>query len=210
MIGIFKKKNKRTRSFLRKRGVEFTTPLSIRMFVLVCAISITAVLVQAVITQLSYTQDQSVLELILNCLGYFCLPVLIALTISSDSAHSRKFILCFIIFLGYKLFTWLSVTSNVFMAAMPAIIISFGSLWWLYFSKKIRVYYAVLANKPLPNHLESNIETIMSPSTLEKKTIKMKTDKSPNIDNLVILILFILFFVAIFINKSPTMLLIRF
>ena len=71
MIGLFKKNKKRTRSFLRKRGVEFTTPLSIRAFVFVCATSVSAILVQAVTTQLSYTQDQSFLELALDGLGFF-------------------------------------------------------------------------------------------------------------------------------------------
>ncbi len=209
MIGLFKKNKKRNRSFLRKRGVEFTTPLSIRIFVLACATSIAAILVQAVTTQLSYTQDQSFLGLVLDGLGFFCLPILIALTISSESVHSRKLIACFNLFLSYKLFHWLSATGNPYTAALPAIIISVGSLWWLFLSKKIRIYYAVLSNKPLPNHLESNIETIMSPSTLEKKAIKRKTGTSPHLDSLVMLIIFILFFIAVFINKSPTMLFIQ-
>ncbi len=208
MIGKFKNK-KRTRSFLRKRGVEFTTPLSIRLFVLVCATSVAGVLVQAVKTQLSYIQDQSFLELALDGLGFFCLPILIAVTISNESVHSRKLIACFSAFLAYKIFIWLSVTGNLFSAALPGIIIIAGSLWWLFNSKKIRIYYALLANKPLPNHLENNIETIMSPSSLEKKIIKRKTGTSPHLDSLVMLIIFILFFIAVFLNKSPNMILIQ-
>lgn len=197
MIGLFKKNKKRIRGFHRTRDVEITTPLSIRAFVFVCALSLVASLVFGITNQLSTNSGigylgvslTSNLGFILDAFNFFMLPILIAMAISNDHRSSQYLIVTFCILISYKIFSTTNPDSRTIVHWLLITAISLGSVWWLFFSKKIRTYYAVLSKKPLPLALEQNIEENLKPKTYENKITNKIENLQPSFITLLSLII---------------------
>jgi hypothetical protein len=150
-----------------------TPPLSLRAVLVLCIVSVTGTLLYGVATELSTGagSDKSLAALLAIVACYFLLPMLIAHTIATNRAQSRVLILAYVAAVIYALAGVLeaarldSAGRGVAVAGLVAAPLLIA--WWLYRSPRLRLYYALVAGKEVPDDLRSSTATLLVPGRLE-------------------------------------------
>lgn len=149
-----------------------TPPMSLRVVLILCILSVAGSLAYAVFVQLGHTgfDRGSILDnaLLVAC---FLLPILIAVTISTNRAISRPIILTFALVVAYQVLTGLEHMSisreqRAVSIVSVALVIA-GTAWWLFGSSRLRLYYALVAHLPIPEDLKPAIDKLTHPGRFE-------------------------------------------
>lgn len=150
-----------------------TPPVSLRLVMVLSIISVVATLVLGVLTQLGHTGGWAISDIgqAFVAAVYFVLPVLIAVAISTNRVSSRPLILIYSLAVTWQLIARLDriiESPDTRGAALFAITLALiGITWWLYRSPRLRVYYALISDRPMPDDLAADVERLTSPGRFE-------------------------------------------
>lgn len=149
-----------------------TPPMSLRLVLILCILSVTGSLLYAVFDQLGHSSfgSASMAEKAV-LVGYFLLPILIAVTISTNRAISRPIILIFTLAVAYQVLSGLehmniSPELRAVSIVLVALIVA-GIARWLFGSSRLRLYYALISHLPVPEDLEPAIDELTRPGRFE-------------------------------------------
>ena len=137
---------------------------------------------------------------------HFLLPLAVAYTVSTNSPLSRILIAIYSAILyaatlaGKGYLGNLDIGETALAVSATALFVAVQS--WLFFSPKMRVYYALLADKPVPQGLESRVPELSGGFWLGEKSHAVFEWVADNLET-VVLIGFIL--IAIFALVQTTL-----
>ena len=179
-----------------------TPPASLRALVILCIISATGTLVFGVANQLSPSGSMTAsfreAGLFVGC--YFLLPILIAHTIATNWPISRALISTYAFAIAYQAYLAVdglrtSAEHKGFgVAAMLLFLLS--ALWWLFGSKKMRVYYSLIMGKGLPADLDEPINELIAPGRAERLFGRFANAVAPFFEGAVIVVVVVALFFA--------------
>lgn len=158
-----------------KHKPDVDAPALLRLVAALSMMSITGTLLYAVFEALSTTGSSLSAEggLLYIALLHFALPFVILYTISTNSWLSRPFIALYNLILfgatvtGHGLLGSVDVNETLRFAIASAFLL--GVLLWLYASPTMRVYYAVISDRPIPEGLEDRQARLVAGSSLSPK-----------------------------------------
>lgn len=172
-----------------------TPPLSLRAFLVVCILSVTGTLFYGVATELGGGPRYSPLEMTGIAIVYFVLPVLAAHTISTNHAVSRTLISVFLVALTTRALSILESASIGDDARAILMLVGFvvaGLLvWWLFFSMKIRVYYALITGADIPIGLDRPVEEVLGASPMERRFGRFAKKVAPYTEKILIVLVIV-------------------
>lgn len=174
-----------------------TPPASLRVVLVLCILSSTGVLLYGVANQLAlggsafYSLEQA--AFFISC--YFLLPILIAHTIATNWPISRVLIVVYSVALAFQTIQAVYdlrlgpngrglVTGLVFISLL-------GVVWWLFGSKKLRIYYSLIVGDGIPDDIEGTLEEQMAPGRAEQIFGRLADIIGPYFEGAVIVIVFI-------------------
>ncbi|MCH9694846.1 MAG: hypothetical protein K0U72_10085 [Gammaproteobacteria bacterium] len=184
-----------------------TPPASLRAMVIVCIISATGTLVAGVANQLalggSATSSFQEAAVFVGC--YFLLPILIAHTIATNWPISRILICAYVFTITYQVFFSIDGlrTSTEYRAFAMAGLFLFvlSSLWWLFGSKKMRLYYSLVMGQGLPSDLEGPIDELIAPGRAERLFGRFAKAVAPFFEGAVIVLVIVGLIFALSVYK---------
>ncbi len=170
-----------------------TPPISLRGFLIVCILSVTGTLFYAVATQLRVgTSTPDVKEIFVSLL-YFVLPVLIAHSIAVNRAISRPLIVIYTSAIAYQIFRWLERTPESFQYRTESLfsvgIVVLMILWWLFGNMKMRVYYALISGRDLPDDIPLPADEILAPGRFERIFGRIAQKVAPHTEKAIVLLI---------------------
>ena len=145
-------------------------PFSLRAFSFLCILVIAGLLVFTVFEQLQPgTSSAAPGLMIATAVVYFVLPIAIILAVWTNRGASRPLIVLFLAAVTMHAVIATAgvpeISSYIRMLAAAEILIVAG---WLFISLKLRVYFAIVNDKPLPTDLPRPVEEILAPGNLER------------------------------------------
>jgi len=179
MFGFLKKNKKRIR-------------VTIRLFVFLCVVSVIGSMVYGVVLQI-YTDNPTVLGSvnIMKVITFFALPALTAFSVSNNHFTSRYLILTVCFLTAFTIYKERDFFEPAVLAWILIPFLTAGSIWWMLFRTKSKVYYAVVSNKELSIELESRVDDLLKPSKLEEKLFK-NSDAISNILEMMVNAIFLI------------------
>ena len=148
--------------------------MSLRLFGMLCFMSVIGLLVYGVAVTLSThpaAQTTPQLEMIIETVVWFGLPLLVAHTIWTNRPISQLLSAICLAAAGYHSFV--AIKSKIVEEATLQYIgfgvglVFLGAMWWLFGSTKLRVYYALIRNVPIPFDIDTIVEDVMAPGPIE-------------------------------------------
>ncbi len=158
-----------------KHHADVDAPALLRLVGALSMISIVGTLVYAVFTALSATGFSHGIErgMLYIAVLHFVLPFLVLYTISTNSWLSRPFIALYNMILygatiaGYGVLGAIEVSESLRFAFASMFLLMV--LLWLYWSPAMRVYYAVISGRPIPEGLEAYRSKLVAGRSLSPK-----------------------------------------
>ncbi len=158
-----------------KHHPDVDAPALLRMVGALSIFSIVGTLVYAVFTAISATGLSHGVEsgMLYIAVLHFVLPFVVLYTISTNSWLSRPFIalynmiLCGATIAGYGVLG--SIEMNEILRFVFASAFLVMVVLWLYWSPAMRVYYAVISGRPIPEGLERYQNKLVAGSSLSPK-----------------------------------------
>ncbi len=159
--------------FKNKQDVD--APALLRLVAALSMVSIVGTLVYAVFHALSSLgfYDSGSYEPLYIASLHFVLPFIVLYTISTNSWLSRPFIALYNLILygatisGYGVLGSVDV-GEVFRVSVASVFLV-AVLLWLYASPTMRVYYAIVSGRPIPERLEHKQEQLVAGRSLSPK-----------------------------------------
>lgn len=185
-----------------------TPPISLRLALIVCVISVTGTLVYAVAVQLRMGYETAHAAMIFVAVLYFVLPVLIAHSIAVNRWFSRPLLLIYAFAVAFQVvshalgqpWTREEKAGVLFLTG----IVCAGIFWWLYWTVKMRVYYAMISGRELPTGLDRPVDEILGPGRSEVAVTRMFRRVAPYAEKAVIVIIVLAVLLAFAqMNWSP-------
>ena len=159
-----------------KHEGDVDAPALLRLVAVLSMISVVGTLIYGVVQALSATGSSFVgaeREMLYVALLHFVLPFVVLYTISTNSWLSRPFIALYNLILygatitGHGVLGSIDVSETLRFAIASALLLAV--LLWLYASPTMRVYYAVIGGKPIPEGLEHKQERLVAGGSLSQK-----------------------------------------
>ena len=158
-----------------KHHPDVDAPALLRLVGALSIVSIIGTLVYAVFTALSATGLSHGVErgMVYIAVLHFMLPFVVLYTISTNSWLCRPFIALYNIILcgatvtGYGVLG--SIEMNEVLRTVFASVFLVMVLLWLYWTPAMRVYYAVISGRPIPEGLEDYQDRLIAGSSLSPK-----------------------------------------
>jgi len=163
----------RSWGFINKPSVS--PPGLLKVVFLLCILSTIGTLLYGVFTTISIQSDMYDTPLLQMAVAslHFLLPIVIAYTIVVNSPLSRPLILVYTVsisavFLNQWQLSGLELTLST--SRLAIVIIGAGTvIFWLYRSKKMRYYYALVSDRVVPEDLLPYGESLIGDSWLNEK-----------------------------------------
>lgn len=106
---------------------------------------------------------------------HFVLPLGVAITVSTNSPLSRLIILVYSLVLYFATLAGKGVLGELEIAYDVKIFVSTFVLVvvvsWLFFSPKMRLYYALVADRPIPDDLQPRVSELVGKTWLSPKVV---------------------------------------
>jgi len=170
-----------------------TPPISLRGFLIVCILSVTGTLLYAVDTQLRMGTSTPGGKEIFVSLLYFILPVLIAHSIAVNRSISRPLIVLYTSAIAFQIFRWLEGRPESFQYRTECIAsVSIGFLmilWWLFGNIKMRVYYALISGRDLPDDLPLPADELLAPGRFERSFRRIARKVAPHTEKAIVILI---------------------
>ncbi len=180
-----------------------TPPASLRAVVVLCILSATGTLFFGVANQLSFggAMVESFQEIAFLVLCYFLLPILIAHTISTNWPISRILISAYSFAVAYQAFFYvdgLRIGSEYKGLGTAGIFVFLlGIMWWLYGSKKLRIYYSLIVGEGLPGDMEGRTDELLARGRVERLFGRFSGAVGPYFEGAIVLIVLVGLFFAL-------------
>ncbi|MEM7432858.1 MAG: hypothetical protein AAF351_13115 [Pseudomonadota bacterium] len=154
-----------------------TAPGLLRVVSGLSIFSIVGVLIYAIAVALtghgSYETFEEPAVLLYIVTLHFILPLGVAYTITMNSAASRSLITVYVITLGAATVTGKGVLGALAMEtpliALAAVVVPFLVLMWLFRAPSMRIYYAIIRNRPVPADLIDRAEELANKSWINPR-----------------------------------------
>lgn len=158
-----------------KHKPDVDAPALLRLVAALSIMSIVGTLVYAVFKAVSVTGHSLGVDegAIYIAILHFALPFVVLYTISTNSWLSRHFIALYNLILygatvtGHGVLGSIEVSETLRFATASAFLLAV--ILWLYVSPTMRVYYAVISGKPIPEGLEDRQSKLVAGSSLSPK-----------------------------------------
>ncbi|MDJ0941034.1 MAG: hypothetical protein QNJ00_14835 [Woeseiaceae bacterium] len=176
-----------------------TPPVSLRIFLVLCILSIAGTLFYGVITQLEMGGRIDPVRDVVVALVYFVLPVLVAHSIAVNRWISRPLIVLYVAALAWRALGWLTMlpdgqrNAGYLIVGLSVVVL----LSWLFLATKMRVYYALISGKAPPDHLERPIDEILAPSHAEVWFTRIAKAIAPYVERGIIVLVFVSIVLAV-------------
>lgn len=158
-----------------KNRPEAIPPVLLRLVAAMSLISVVGMLVYAVVERLTERGDVYLLpgDALLVVGLHFVLPFGVVYTVSTNSGWSRHLIAIYAIVLGTATALGVGFLGTLPMSELTRITISISAVLvigvWLFGSSKMRLYYALVAGKPIPDDLAPQLRNLLVPSTFARR-----------------------------------------
>ena len=158
-----------------KQSPGVRPPGLLSLFSVLCILSVIGTLVYSVFRTIGTGYDPEPPEALIVAVTHFLLPIAIAYSVFTNSHLSRPLILIYSVALALSLFFGFGYIVPVLNVGLLSGIVVFGALVlivvWLFASPKMRIYYALLRGRPLPQRLAKRaIEHVENPWPGRKAT----------------------------------------
>ncbi len=180
-----------------------TPPMSLRVVIILSILSATGTLFFGVANQLSFggALVTSFPQIIFLVLCYFLLPILIAHTISTNWPISRILISTYLFAVAFQAFVYVdTLRIGLELKALYAagIFASFvGAMWWLFGSKKLRIYYSLIVGEGLPDDIEGRADDLLAPGRMGRIFGRISNVVGPYSEGAVVIIVLVFMFFAL-------------
>jgi hypothetical protein len=150
-----------------------TPPIGLRAILVICVLSVTGTLLLGVSRQLAAggAPDDSASALVLIAFFWFLLPILLATTIVTNRAPSRLLSLAYFGFVAVEVARYIDTltyapATRSYLAAVAGLL-WLAMLYWMYRSARMRIYYALISGRPVPDDLAGRVDELTSPGRTE-------------------------------------------
>jgi len=176
--------------------------------VIVALLSVTGTLLFAVGNQLQMggPSVSSPTEMGFIAICYFVLPVLIAHTVSMNWSVSRILIFAYasaVAFQGFQYVARVHATPVYKGAVATGIVLALLIvLWWLFYSRRLRLYYSLISHTGIPEDLDAPPEELALPGRIEALLGSVARRIAPWLEQGVIALVFITLALALWSAES--------
>lgn len=178
-----------------------TPPLSLRVALVMCILSVTGTLIYGVAVQLRTSTNVAVVELVYVTVLHFLLPLLIAWSIAVNRQFSRPLLAIYTLLVTFEAFFWIRAQSwpqqnqtYAWLGLATAVLLVFV---WLYATLRMRIYYALISGRALPDGLPRSAEEILQPGRFEKMFGRLSQFVAPYFEFLAVLIVILALVLAL-------------
>lgn len=180
-----------------------TPPASLRAAVVIAVVGVAGTLMFAVANQLTmggmYVSSPEGMAFVALC--FFVLPVLIAHTISMNWPVSRILVFVYAAAIAHQGFLYLDRMriSTEYKGALAAgiVLCLLLVLWWLFFSRRIRVYYALISNTDVPDDLDASPDVVTGVSRAESLFSRIAVRLAPYVEHALVALVFLSLMLAL-------------
>ncbi len=176
-----------------------TAPLFLRVFHIIAVLNVVLVLFAGVFSQLGNVYiEPSVRFLAPAILGFLVLPILISKAIATNWPVSRPLIALYLALMVYHAtfpIDRIAATDdekNLLFAL--ALVVAGSLLWWLYRNAKVRLYYALVSGKQVPEDLADSVDSLLQPGTVENVLSRVGRYLAPVLEWLLVVIVLVGFY----------------
>ncbi|MEO0576304.1 MAG: hypothetical protein AAF004_12635 [Pseudomonadota bacterium] len=178
------------------------TPLSLRLLLIACLITLVALLMFAVARQLQDGAPHFRWLDALAAVAYGAGPVIVATLIAANSAWSRLAIVSTAAAITVHACGSINISSPIEQGVPPASLLCIalfgGVIYWLYRSRKLRIYYAIIAAKPIPTDLADRADVLLSPGAIERWVSRFSSSAVAWLEWVLVVLIFGFVYVSFF------------
>lgn len=166
-----------------------TPPISLRALLIVCILIPTGLLIYGTALRLASStgtlESTTTIKLVLI---YFALPIMVAVAINNNRPGSRALILFYTIVLIAE-FVRAADTESVMRLAgtmLAAVALYSLAFAWLFLSKRMRAFYALIRHEPVPFELRQDALRVLAPGPAERRFLRIARVVAPYAEGAVV------------------------
>jgi hypothetical protein len=166
-----------------------------------CILSVTGTLIYGVAVQLRTSANVAVVEMVYVAVLHFLLPLLIAWSIAVNRQFSRPLLALYTLVVAFEVFfriraqTWSQPNQTYAWLGLATVMLLV--FVWLYGTLRMRIYYALISGRALPDDLPQPAEEILQPGQFEKMFGRLSRFVAPYFEFLAVLIVILALFLAL-------------